>query len=112
MEGIILLRVEHLEEGTGGVALVVVGELVHLVEDEDGVAGAGLEESLDDPSRHRPYVGAAVPADLRLIVHAAEGDPDILPPESAGDALAEGGLAHSGRAVEAEYRCVEVALEL
>ena len=112
VEGIILLRVEHLEEGAGGVALVVVGELVHLIKDEDGIARAGLKEALDDPSRHRPYVGAAVTADLRLIVHATEGDPDILPSKSAGDALAEGGLAHSGRAVEAEYRCVEVALEL
>ena len=112
VEGIILLRVEHLEEGAGGVALVVVGELIHLVEDEDGIARAGLEEALDDPSRHRPNVGAPVPADLRLVMHAAEGDPDILPPESAGDALAEGGLAHSGRAVEAEDRGVEIALKL
>ena len=42
-------------------------------------------------------------ADLRLVADAAEGDPDELPAEGPGDALAERGLADAGRADEHQH---------
>ena len=78
-EGIILLRVQHLQQRRGGVAPVVRGELVDLVEHHERVAGARLDDAADDASGHGADVGAAMPADLRLVVYAAEGDAAKLP---------------------------------
>src|SRR3712207_8674563 len=47
-EGVVLLGVEDLEHGRGGVAAVVGSELVDLVEEDDRVAGAGLLHGADD----------------------------------------------------------------
>jgi hypothetical protein len=40
LEGLVLFGVEHLEKGRGGISVPVAGELVDLVQEEDGVAGA------------------------------------------------------------------------
>jgi len=45
-----------------------------------------------------------VTADLRLVAHAAERDTVELPPEGPRDRPAERGLAHAGRADEAQDR--------
>ena len=39
-EGVVLLGVQHLQQGAGGVAVPVVAEFVDLVEHEDGVVDA------------------------------------------------------------------------
>src|SRR6185437_6684133 len=52
--------------------------------------------------RHGADVGAAVAADLRLVVDPAKGDADELPPQSLGNGAAQAGLPHSWRAHEAE----------
>ena len=71
-EGRVLLRVEHLEQGRCRVAVDAAAELVDLVEHQHRVARAGLAQRLDDAAGHRADVGAAMSADLRLVVHAAE----------------------------------------
>ena len=53
-----------------------------------------------------------MPADLRLVVDAAEGDAGELPPQRAGDGAADGGLADTGRTDEAEDGPSAVLLEL
>ena len=73
-EPAVLLGVEHLEQSRGGVAVQVVGEFVHLVEDDDGVHGLRPDEGVDDPTRHRADVGLSVPADIGFVAHAAERD--------------------------------------
>ena len=73
-EGVVLLRVEHLEQRRGGVAAEVGAELVHLVEHEDRVLALGAAQALDDLARQRADVGAAVAADLGLVAHAAQAD--------------------------------------
>ena len=51
-EGVVLRRVEHLEQRARRVALERDAELVHLVQQEHRVLGAGLLHALDDPAGH------------------------------------------------------------
>ena len=111
-EGRVLLGVEDLQERGRGVAAEVGAELVDLVEHEDRVVRRGLANALDDPAGHGGHVGAAMAADLGLVVHAAQADPDELSPQRPGDALAQRRLARSRRAGEAEDRSLHVLLEL
>ena len=73
VEGVVLLGVEDLEQRRRGIAAEVHGHLVHLVEQEDRVAAAGLLQALDHLAGQRTDVGAAVAADLGLVAHAAQG---------------------------------------
>src|SRR6185437_16270341 len=101
-ESRVLLRVEHLEQRRGGIALKARSELVDLIEHENRIAAAGLAQALDDVARQRTDVGAAVAANLRLVVHAAQAGTHELQAERARDALAEGGLADARRTDETE----------
>src|SRR5262249_12975769 len=77
-------------------------DFVDLVEHEDGIAGLRAAERLDDATGHGSDVRPPMPADLRLVTDASQRHPRELPPQRAGDALAEAGLAHPGRTYEAE----------
>jgi hypothetical protein len=103
-EGVVLRRVEHLEQRGGRVALQRDAELVHLVQQEDRVLRAGLPQTLDDAARHGADVGAAVAADVRLVAGAAQRDAHVLPAQRPGDGLRDGRLAHAGRADEQQDR--------
>ena len=111
-EGVVLRRVEHLEQRARRVALVGDAELVDLVEQEDRVLGAGLPHPLDDPAGHGADVGAPVAADVGLVAHAAEGDADVLAPHRPRDRLGDRGLADARRADEEEDRALGLPLLL
>ena len=102
-EGVVLRRVEHLEQRRRRVAAEVRADLVDLVEQHDRVHRAGLGDRPDDAAGQRADVGAPVAADLGLVAHAAEGDADELAAERAGDGLAQRRLADAGRADEREH---------
>ena len=70
-EGVVLLRIEHLEQRRGRIAVEAGAELVQLVEHEHRIARARLADPLDDVAGQRADVGAPVAADLGLVVHAA-----------------------------------------
>jgi len=82
-EGVVLRRVEDLEQGRGGVAAEVRAELVHLVEHDDRVHGAGLAQGADQASGLGPDVGPAVATDLGLVADPTEGHAHELAPEGA-----------------------------
>ena len=103
-EGVVLRGIQHLQQRRGRIAPPVRADLVDLVEHEDGIAGLGAAEPLDDAAGQRADVGPPVAADLRLVPHPAERHADELPAQGAGDALAEAGLAHARRPHEAEDR--------
>ena len=110
VKGGVLLGVEHFEQGALWVAVdVAVGHLVNLVEHKRGVVRAGFDEAFHDASGHCADVGAAVSANLRLVVNAAERHAHVLAPYGLGNAAAERGLAHTRRAVQAKYRGAAVA---
>ena len=112
LEGVVLLGVQHLEQGGGRVAAEVRADLVHLVEHEDRVLALRAAQPLDDLAGQGADVGAAVAADLRLVAHAAQADAVELAAHGGGDGLAEAGLAHARRAHEAEDRPLDVRLHL
>ena len=87
-------------------------ELVELVEHEHRVAGARLADRLDHVAGQRPQIGAPVPADLGLVVHAPEGHPHELAPRGPGDALPERGLADAGWADQAQDGAAGTGIEL
>src|SRR5262249_11782189 len=101
-EGVVLRRIQYLEEGRRRIAAPVRADLVDLVEHEDGITGLRAAERLDDATGHGAGVRPAMPPDLRLIADAAQRHPRELSPQRSGDALAEAGFAHAGRSHEAE----------
>src|SRR5690606_24631141 len=76
------------------------------------VARARLADALDDRARHRADVRAPVPANLRLVVHAAQACAHELEPDRPRDALAERRLAYARRADEAQDRAAAFRIEL
>jgi hypothetical protein len=88
-EGVVLRRVEHLQQRRGRVAPVVGAELVDLVQQDHRVHRAGLADGADDPAREGADVRAAVAADLGLVPYAAERDPDEVAAHRARDRLAQ-----------------------
>ena len=60
----------------------------------------------------RADIGAAMAADLGLVMRAAEADPDEFAPGRARDALAERGLADPGRPDKAQDRAAPVRVQL
>src|SRR6185312_3191956 len=88
-EGRVLLGIEHFEQCRSRIALEARAELVDLIEHEHGVAGARLAQTLDDVARESPDIRAAVAADLRLIVHAAQTRAHELEAERPRDTLTE-----------------------
>ncbi len=112
VEGVVLLRVQHFEERAGRVAMEVLAHLVDLVQNEERVARSGLLEALDQAAGHGADVRFAVPAYLGLIVQAAQTHAHVLAPEGLRHALAQAGLAHAGRAVQANDRGLHVTLQL
>ena len=103
-EGVVLGRIEHLEQCGRRIAPPVRADLVDLIEHEHRIARLRPPEPLDDAAGEGADVGAAVPADLRLVAHPAEGHAPEPPTQGAGDALTQTGLAHARRPDEAEYR--------
>src|SRR3984893_9605368 len=111
-ESRVLLRVEHLQERRGRVALDAAAELVDLVEHHHAIAAAGPADPLDDVPRQRPDIGAAMAANLGLVVHPAQADPHEFPAGRARDALPERSLADTWRADKAQDRAAAARVEL
>ena len=83
LELVILLRVEHFEQRSRGVAAETVGvaQFIDFVQHEQRVDGARAFHGLDDAARKRADVRAAMPPNFGLVVHAAHGDAHELAPE-------------------------------
>ena len=69
-------------------------------------------EGLDDASRERADVGAAVAADLGLVSNAAQCDAPVAASHRTRDRVSERGLADARRAEEQEDRALLVGAQL
>ena len=110
-KGVILFRVQHLQEGRGGVAVEIGADLVHFIQNEHRVVGAGPAHALDDAAGQGPHVGAAVPPDLGFVPHPPQGEAHELAPQGAGNGAPQGGLAGPRRPHETEDRTLHVRLQ-
>ena len=89
----VLLRVQHLEQGRGRIALEGLAHLVDLVEHDHRVLDLDLLERLDQLAGHGADVGAPVALDLGLVAHATHREAIELTAERLGDGATDGGLA-------------------
>ncbi len=101
-EGVILLRVQYLEEGCRRVAPEIHAHLVDLIQQKYRVLGTGLPHTLNDPARQGTHIGAAVPPDLGLIPDPTQGDADKFPLQGPGNGFGQGGFPHPRRAHQAQ----------
>ncbi len=109
----VLFGIEHFQQRTRRVAVETArAEFVDLVEHQHASARFRAPDRLDDVARQRADVGAPVAADLRFVMGAAQRDALELAPGGARDRLPERGLAHAGRADEAQDRALAVRIEL
>src|SRR6185436_17700515 len=77
-EGVVLSRIEHLEQRARWIALERRSELIDLVEQEDWILRSRLLESLHDSARHRSDVSAAVSSDVRFVARATQSYAHVL----------------------------------
>src|SRR5205814_8877913 len=87
----------RIEQGACRVAAKVGADLIDLIEHHDRIARAGTTQLLNDASRHRTDVGAAVAPNLRFIANTAEAHPHKPPAQSIRDRLTQTGLSDSRR---------------
>src|SRR3954466_15178566 len=107
----VLLGIQHLKQGARRIAMeAALSELVDLVEHQHRVLRLRAAQRLDHVARQRADVGTPVPADLGLVVHAAERDALELASRGARDRLPERGLADARRADEAEDRALSIRI--
>ena len=102
VEGIILLRIQYLKKGGRGITPKIGAHLVHLIQQEHGVSASHLLHGLDNLTRQRPHIGAAMSPYLRLIPNTAQGEPNKFPPHGTRNGFGQGGLSHTGRTHETE----------
>ena len=112
LEGDVLLRVQNLQQRRGRVAAEVRGHLVHFVQQEDRVLGAGPLHVLDNLARQRADVSAAMAANLGLVADAAQREPHELAPRRFGNRHAQRGFAHARRPGETENRTLGILDQL
>src|SRR5207248_8825042 len=96
-KSVVLARIEHLEQGARRIAAKVGADLIDLIEHHHRIARAGTTQLLNDASRHRADVGAAVAPNLRFIANTAEAHPHKPPAQSIRDRLTQTGLSDSRR---------------
>ena len=71
LEGIVLLRIQHLQQRRGRITLVIRAQLINFIQQNQGVSSARLVNGGNDPAGHGAYVGPSVSPDIRFIPHAA-----------------------------------------
>ena len=106
-KGAILFRIKHFEHRRGRIATEVLPHLVDLIEQDQRVRGLGLFQRLNDLARHGANVGPAVAADLGLVAHATQRNPDELATRRLGHGFAQRGFTHARRANKAQDRTFE-----
>src|SRR5438105_13721789 len=95
LEGMILRRVQHFEQGSRRIAAPVGAELIDFIEHDHRVHRAGVAQRTNEPSRQGTDVGAAMTAYLRLIPNTAERHTNKLPAGCPRDGFPDRGLPRS-----------------
>ncbi len=111
-EGVIQLGVQHFHQRRRRIAAEIHGHLVHFVQHEHGIGGAGLAHHLDDLAGQGADIGAAMAANFSLIAHAAEGYAHEFTSRGAADGHRERSLADAWRPEEAENRALGILYQL
>ena len=104
----VLLGIQDFQHRRRGISPKVVSHLVDLVEQDKRIDGLGLFHALDDLAGHRTDVGSPVPADFRLVTHAAKADANELAAGCLRHRLSERGLSDARWSDETEDRPLQL----
>ena len=91
-KGAVLLRVQYLQQCTGGIAGVILAQLIHLIQYHDRIGSAAALDAFHNTSRHGTHISTSVSADLSFILDTAKADTYIRTLQGFGNALANTGL--------------------
>ena len=58
-EGVILLRIEYLQQSGSRVAAIVIADLINLIEQNDRIGATGAADLLNNSTRLRADIGTA-----------------------------------------------------
>ena len=98
MESIVLFRVEHLEQGTLRVTVVLsVRHFVNFIEHKQRIGRFGLHDAFNDASGHGTDISATMTANFRFIVNTTERDAHIIAVQCTRNAFAERRFTHARR---------------
>ena len=111
-EHVVLLWIEHFQQGRRRVAAEIHRHFVHFVQHKDRVLGPGFLHHLDDLTRQCANVGAAMATDFSFVADSAQRHADELAACRPGDRHSQRSLADSGRADEAQDRAFGILYQL
>ena len=100
--GMILLGIQNLQQGRAGVTTIVRTHLIDFIQQKDRVGGARLGNGRHDSAGHGTHIGLPMASDVRLVVDTTQGNANHLSIQTLGNGIGDGGLAHTGRAHQAE----------
>merc|ERR1719341_2440444 len=101
-EGRVLLRVQHLQQCSCGVALPASPHLVNLIDQDQRILRLGLLECLHRLARHCSNICSPMPFQFCHIRKTPHRESEELPVESSGDAFGNAGLSNAGRSGETD----------
>ena len=104
VEGVVLLGVKNLKQGTGGVAAEVGAQFVNLVQQEQRIACIHLREVLQHLARQSTDIGTTMAANFCLVPHTAQGHTHIFTPCGLGNGLTQRGFTHARRTDQTQNR--------
>ena len=111
-ERTVLLPVQHLQQSGGRIAVDIGGQLVDLIQQQQGVTAPRPADTIDDTAGHSAHIGLPVTPDLGLIVDTAQRDPGQLPAGSTGHRHSDGGLAHTRWSHQTNHLSLELRCQL
>ncbi len=106
-EGVILLRIQDLQQCGGRIAAKIGAHFVDLIEHENRIVRSRLFDALDNATGQSADIGAPVAANFRFVAHSTEGHAHKITPERTSDGSSQGGFADSRRADETKNRSFE-----
>ena len=95
-KGIVLLRIQYLQQGCCRVSIIGGGKLIYLIQYHNRVGNSRLMDTVHNSSGHSPQIGSSMTSNIRLISNTAQTYPDIFSAKSLGNALSDTGLSRSG----------------
>src|SRR5438105_3708819 len=101
LECVVLFGVKHFEQCRTRIATKIGTKLIDFIEQDNWIDGAGLFHHLDDLTRQRTDISAAVTANFSFIAYATETETHKLAPGRARNRFTKAGFPHSGRAYKA-----------
>ena len=111
-ERAVLFRIQHFQQCRSRITPEIRPDLVHFIEEEQRVVHAALPDRRDDTARDRTDISSAVPPDLRLIPHTAQGHTDEFPPGRSGNGLGNGSLSYPRRSDQTKDRSPDAVRQL